>query len=384
MNSMKKSFIPDDEEIMNFIKKNPGCNREQLRNTFYKEGIGKKKIFSTDLAKALSKLKKQGLITETEIKRGPGNAIVSSILNVSKIKERKQKKSKRGRPKMKLAKKPMSQNRTKELEFSLNNTDKSIIISLDTEKKLANLQKELNLPKQTIFNSLKKLESYGLISQNRVLKSWKLTSHGEEKVESAMAEKYGSDDTLFLQIPFLIKAGERFGIDDLVERANSFYGFYYKHGLSQDEAEKDFKNKLEKILINPLVVPYIQKIRYKYEVVCSEEKLLLWRLYSMLNTVLYRSEKNKIGFGTVLYDQLIYLLKDKFGSIEAKIKDLPEYEQYMVWLLYNGVQLETLLPKMEIINGYNEDIRDELKKRGIPIKIYHEGKENETTLIEEI
>jgi DNA-binding MarR family transcriptional regulator len=380
---MRKSYAPPDKDIINFIKKNPYCNREQLRKIFYKESIGKKKIFSSDLAKKLTKLKKHGLITESAIIRGSNGSIINSKLNVSGMTQDMKLKNEIVDSKMERSETQKFQNGKMEDISNLKDMDDKILKLLDNEKTFSNLESSLRYPQATLFRHLRRLEDAGLIIKNSNNKTWKLTSRGEGKLENLMFEKYGTEDTLFLQLPFLVQAGERFGIEDLLERTNSFYGFYYKHGLSQDDAAKDFKNKLEITLRSPLVAPYIQKIRYKYEVVCSEEKLLLWRLYSLLNTVLYKSEKNKIGFGTILYDDLIYLLKDKFGSIKEKIKDLPEYKQYWIWLLYNGAQLETILPKMEIIDVKDRDIRDELKKRGIPIKIHNDGKENETTLIEE-
>ena len=269
------------------------------------------------------------------------------------------------------------------LKNSLNDLDYKILNMLDSEKNFTKIQNELSLPNSTLHNHLDKLEQNGLIRQNLKGKKWALTSQGEEKIEKELQEKFSPEDSLFLHLPFLIKPEERFTIGEMVYRASSFYGFYSKHGLSQEEAEKDFRNKLEKTLKSPLVAQYIQKVRYKYEVVCSEEKLLLWRLYSMLHTVLYKSEKKRIGFGTLLYDELIYQLREIFRTIEDKTKDLPEYQRYMIWLMYNGVQLETILPKMEIIDRNNNDIRDELKKRGISLRVYNGGKENETTLIEE-
>jgi DNA-binding MarR family transcriptional regulator len=368
---MKK--MPDPNSILDFIQRNPGCNREQLRSYFYETGAERGKLFSHNISIILQQLKEKNKIRETDIARGRGSNIIKSKLFVNGD-------NKVNRPKIGRRGKQSSENRTKE---TLRGIETSILLSLDSEKTLSEIQSRLSLPKQTIFSCLKKLEALGLITKNTDKKTWKITSNGEGKVENIIAERYSSDDDLFFQLPFLINAGERFGIEDLLERTNSYYGFYFKHGISQEEAAKDFKNKLENTLRNPFVAPYIQKIRFKYEVVCSEEKLLLWRLYSMLNTVLYKSEKNKMGFGTAMYDQLIYLLKDNFGSIEAKIRDLPQHEQFWIWLMYNGTQLETLLPKIEIINQHGEDFREKLEKRGIPIKIHYSGKENETTMIEE-
>lgn len=380
---MNKVLFPDNEVIIKFIKENPGCNRKQLENGIYKPEYGDRKTFNKKLSQRISILKNQNKILETDIfrARDKGRPIVDSklFINNNNLDTVQSDIS----PKMGKSKKGFRQNGEKLKIYNLDRVDESILNNIDSEKNLSKVAIKLQKPYNTIHNRLNKLEKIGLVHHNTKEKKWRLTSLGEEKIENTMVETYSPDDSLFLHLPFLIKPGESFTIGDLVYRASSFYGFYSKHGLSQEDAEKDFRNKLERTLKNPLVAQYVQKIRFRYEVDCSENKLLLWRLYSMLHTVLYKSEKKRIGFGTLLFDDLIDILKDTFGNIEAKIRDLPDYQQYMVWLMYNGVQLETILPKMEIIDKNNNDIRDELRERELPLKVYNEGKENETTLIEE-
>lgn len=101
----------------------------------------------------------------------------------------------------------------------------------------------------------------------------------------------------------------------------------------------------------------------------------------MLHTVLFKSEKSKIGFAVELYEPLIVLLKDKLGQIEGKLAPLPENQRYATLLMYNGVQLETLLPRIQIASSEG-DIRDSLSRLGIPLVIHDKGKGNETTLIQ--
>jgi DNA-binding Lrp family transcriptional regulator len=366
-----------DDEIIDYIKKHSRCNRKELCNSIYEENRGIRKLFSTKLAQSITRLEKNGILLETEIKQGKGNKIKNSKLSVISGDQ------KEIHPKMGKNEKQFSQNEIKLKTISLDDTDKKILRTLDSEKNLTTLQKELNIPTQTMLRRLHKLRKYGYVNQKSKNKNWKLTSYGEGKVEKELIEKYVPDDALFLQLPFLVQSGESFTPDKLVHRANAFLGFYYQHGFTDDEAHEHFRKKILNILNSPLVSSYIRKEHFIWKVVCSEETLLLWRLYSLLNTVLYKSEKRRIGFGTIMYEELIGFLQNKFRSIEMKIKELPEHEQYMIWLLYNGVQLETIKPKMEIINNKGVDLRDTLKRMGIPLKIYNEGKENETTLIEE-
>ena len=79
----------------------------------------------------------------------------------------------------------------------------------------------------------------------------------------------------------------------------------------------------------------------------------------------------------------INFLRKEFLNTEEKIGDLPEKEQYVIWLMLNGVQLETILPPYEIVSQSGESIKNIIKSKGFPMKTYSYGNENETTLIEE-
>jgi hypothetical protein len=191
------------------------------------------------------------------------------------------------------------------------------------------------------------------------------------------------DDSFFYHIPFLISVGEVFCENDLAERANGFLGYYLKQGLSGDAASDHFLAKIRQHLKNPMLSSFIQKEGgFKWKVICSENNLILWRLYSMLHTVLFKSEKSKIGFAVEFYEPLIELLKEKFNELDSKLETFHEKEKYLVWLLLNGVQLETLMPKIQLTESDEEDLRSRLRKVGIPLITHNEGKDNETTLIE--
>ena len=90
-----------------------------------------------------------------------------------------------------------------------------------------------------------------------------------------------------------------------------------------------------------------------------------------------------MGLGVDLYDKLINILRREFNQIEENIKDLSEENQYVIWLMLNGVQLETILPPYEIITKSGDNIKDAIKRKGFPIKTYNENSAEETTLIEE-
>jgi 5-formyltetrahydrofolate cyclo-ligase len=101
----------------------------------------------------------------------------------------------------------------------------------------------------------------------------------------------------------------------------------------------------------------------------------------MLHTVLFKSEKNRIGFAIEFYDDLLKLLTERFASVDRKLEGLTEKERYIVKLMLDGVQLETLIPKGH--DGDSDAVKstEKLRKLGLPLTIHNQGRDNETTLI---
>jgi hypothetical protein len=190
-------------------------------------------------------------------------------------------------------------------------------------------------------------------------------------------------DSFFFHIPFLVNAGERFDENDLAERAGGFLGFYLKNGVSGDAAKRDFQEKIRQHLSNPALSSFIQEDDFHWKVVCFEDALKLWRLYAILHTVLLKSENSKIGFAVLMYDDLMNLLTAKLGEVRAMLAKLSEKQRYAALLMLNGVQLETILPGVRDRGEKDEGLASKLEALGLPILTHNQGKEGETTLIEE-
>lgn len=375
-----------EQKIISYIEKNPQCTRKDVYNTLYKKEYGKRGIFSKNIGTVISKLAKQGRLIESNIVRKNQNISSSNLIlpnqtqDVIKIVRRRPKKdiATRLQKKATLLQKSMYKHAIEH--------EKKVIETLDNPKKIIEIEKELDIGHQTIYNILTRLRSRGIVLQDPETKRWILTKIGDgiRKEYCIMDRKRTDGDNFYLHIPFLIKAHEKFTVQDIAERAHGFLGHYYKQGISDEPAIDDLINKIEKHLLNSMVCPFIRPIPFKkFEVDCSEETLNLWRLESLIKTVLYKSGEKKIGFSVFLYDKLVNLLRKEFIQVEEKIKDLPEKEQYVIWLMLNGVQLETILPPYEIVSKTGESIKDKITQNGFPIKTYSENTADEATLIEE-
>lgn len=383
---------PFESKVIEYVEKNPNCSRKNIYDALYDKKYGERKIFSKNIGTVISRLVSKDKLNELNIKRKNKN-IISSSLIIPTIKKEKNKnqpdkiKKKRGRPKKGITNdKYIKTMEISSIKPNLKEIEKRILETLNYPKSISELEVELDEGYQIIFNILSRLRSRGVAIQDSETKKWSLTQLGGKiRREELLDQKDKLEkDNFYLHLPFLVKPYEKVSVADIVERAHGFLGHYYRQGISDEIAEEDLFNKVYRHLTSPNVSAFIKRVRFKkWEVICSEETLYLWRLESLIKTVLYKSTEKKIGIGVDLYDKLINLLRREFNQIDENIKDLSEENQYVIWLMLNGVQLETILPPYEIITKTGHSIKDAIKKKGFPLNTYNENSEEETTLIEE-
>ncbi len=362
-----------DEELIEYVKNHPDCTRKNISDHLYKPQYGKRGLFTSRVSSHIKKLVGQKKLIEKNIVR-KNKRLLSSNLTISVDDE-------------KIATELQSIATELQNSHKLSvASERAIFTILDTPKGISEIGRKMCISHQTVHKILLRLEEKNIVKQDMETKKWGLTKIGEKmREEELIKEKENlTDDNLCLHIPFLVKPDEEVSIGRIAKRANGFYGHYFKQGISNTISDEDFILRIKKHLSKPSISQFIKPLRFDIvKVDCSEEKLLLWRLESLIKTVLYKSNGKKLGMGITLYDKLMKLLREEFSYIGEMIKDLSEEKQYVIWLMLNGVQLETILPHYEIVNQENEDFKDIIKDKGFPLKTYFSGRANETTLMEE-
>jgi hypothetical protein len=240
------------------------------------------------------------------------------------------------------------------------------------------------LPHSTSWRELKRLLLEGMIQRNNN-KTWSLTEKGMAFAQKLLPHEQlyqmVPEDSFFYQIPMLIDhAGQVFNAENIAERACGYLGFYQRIGIPQSQAAQDFHKKIRSHLENEALKNTLiqQEGLYDYKAIPDEDQFLLWRLYSMLHSILFKSTRGrKLGSAIWIYEPLLDMLKKYWKIADERLRDLPERDRHVIMLMLNGVQLETIVEKEKVAN-----IRNQLMLCNIPFKIYNEGANNETTIIE--
>jgi hypothetical protein len=405
--------LVDKAEVYQYLKEHSDCNRPNLYEHFAggMEGKGRKDI-THKIANILRYLKDRGQIIETNIERSNiGNQIINSKLAIANgialpLREEKKehekfeqkekiKKSKEGitiyipdkGQNLKIEKDLEKENLKIEKTFDLKPNQKLVLnflMKIGKPVRLTDISNGIKLKASTTLHLLRVLQSFNLVKKNSN-KTWIPTLVGVEEAKDTLPlqELYSvsPEDNFFFHIPFLVEhAGESLSDDEIAQRAFGYLGFYEKLGVDEQKARDDFLAKIRKHLGNEaLRNSFLQQDRFLWVATADENQLFLWRLYSMLHTILFKSSRNrKLGMAVWLYEPLLSLLKKTWYTLQSKVSSLTQEEQFIVLLMANGVQLETILPKVKVA-----EFREKLQLLDIPIRIYNQGTDNETTIIEE-
>jgi hypothetical protein len=377
-------------EVEEYISDHPGCNRPALFEHFAGDRKGKeRRKIVLSISNNLIALTGQGRVIETDIKRQAGSRVIlDSKLTVrqdnSKLDSFGAQPTDHSHAQIeKRREKAVSQhNRT----FDLDSVDLSILSCMNMTARPVNpldLSKAMDQSGTTIYRRLSTLQDSGLVVRTPQ-KKWALTTRGVQEARrmTPLRDLYAAnpEDNFFFNIPMLIEsAGEQISSAQIAHRASGYQGFYEKFGLEESKAQDDFKRKIDKHLESEtLRGSFLQQLPFIWQVTTDEDQLFLWRLYSMLHTVLLKSsQKRKLGMAIWLYDPLLALLRRTWGSLLSKTEGLTPSEKYAVLLMANGVQLETILPSSSA-----GEFREKLEALGLSIRIYNPGTKNEFTLME--
>lgn len=370
---------PDSKLVLKFIQNNPGCSRRLIYDNFSQEksGHGRRGVVKS-IVKRIDYLIRIGKIDEKDIERvdgpnGKGNIRHSKLF----VHEERSPQSERSRQD------PISQiGATGDLKEK-----EKIILSVFAKAgeplSFKDVGQRTRLSPSTLYRILSQLEHSLLISKVDASRWW-LTTKGtyDAKKSIPYRDLYSAapTDNFFYHIPMLIgHSGETFTPDNIAQRAYGYLGFYEKFGMEERHAKDDFREKIRNHLESEVLKnSFIHADLFEYKVTNDEDQLYLWRLYSMLHTILFKSSKEKrLGMAVWLYEPLLKLLKGKWETLEQKIAPLPPEDRFIIKLMLNGVQLETIVPKIK-----TEDFRAKLKLCGMPFTVYNSGTDNETTVIE--